>query len=147
MRIPTGKPEAAACIRGGGETPGVRGTVQFYAVSGGTLVTAEIRGLPQNRTGFFALHIHEGDSCGGADFADTGGHLGSGAHPRHAGDLPPLLSDSGCACTAFVTGRFSPREIVGRTVVIHADADDFHTQPAGNPGKKIACGVIRAGKL
>ncbi|MDD5863514.1 MAG: superoxide dismutase family protein [Firmicutes bacterium] len=147
MRIPTGRPEASACVRGGEEAPRLRGTVNFYTVSGGTLVTAEIRGLPQNDTGFFAFHIHEGKRCCGADFAETGGHFNPGqqTHPRHAGDLPPLLSDGGCASAAFVTGRFTPREVVGRTVVIHNSADDFRTQPAGNSGKKIACGVIRRG--
>lgn len=59
------------------------------------------------------------------------------------GDLPPLLSMGGRAFLAVETGRFTPCEVVGRTVVIHGSADDFHTQPAGNAGKKIACGVIR----
>lgn len=147
MRIPTGKPDAYACVRGGADAPKLRGTVNFYTVSGGTLVTAKIRGLPQNGTGFYGLHIHEGKDCGGVDFAGTGGHYNPGRaqHPRHEGDLPPLLSDGGCAWAAFVTGRFTPGEAVGRTVVIHENPDDFHTQPAGNAGKKIACGVIRRG--
>ena len=81
----------------------------------------------------------------GAVFSDTGGHYNPGGreHPRHAGDLPPLLSMAGRAFLAVETGRFTPCEVVGRTVVIHGSADDFHTQPAGNAGKKIACGVIR----
>ena len=101
--------------------------------------------LPENDTGFFALHIHEGGDCGGTDFSDTGGHFNPEAqeHPRHAGDLPPLLSVGGHAFLSVETGRFTPCEVSGRTVVIHGSADDFHTQPAGNAGKKIACGVIR----
>ena len=85
--------------------------------------------------------------CGGADFSDTGGHYNPDAqeHPRHAGDLPPLLSVGGRAFLAVETGRFTPCEVIGRTVVIHGSADDFHTQPSGNAGKKIACGVIRRG--
>ena len=108
------------------------------------LVTAEVSGLPENDTGFFAFHIHEGSGCGGTDFSDTGGHYNPDAreHPRHAGDLPPLLSMGGRAFLAVETGRFTPCEVVGRTVVIHGSTDDFHTQPAGNAGKKIACGVI-----
>ena len=93
----------------------------------------------------FAVHIHEGSDCGGTDFSDTGGHYNPDAreHPRHAGDLPPLLSMGGRAFLAVETGRFTPCDVVGRTVVIHGSTDDFHTQPAGNAGKKIACGVIR----
>lgn len=61
----------------------------------------------------------------------------------HAGDLPPLLSCQGNAYLSVKTDRFSVNEIIGRTVVIHSNPDDFHTQPAGNAGKKIACGVIQ----
>lgn len=131
-----------ACIAGEGC---LRGIVKFYGVPCGTLVVAEIAGLPQNATGFYALHIHEGADCGGENFADTGGHYNPGGaeHPCHAGDLPPLLARNGRAVLGVETGRFRPCDVVGRTVVIHSSADDFHTQPAGNAGKKIACGLIR----
>lgn len=142
MRIPTGKPEAAAWITGEGR---LRGVVKFYAVPRGTLVAAEIMGLPETDTGFFAFHIHEGGDCGGPGFRDTGGHFNplDRLHPEHAGDLPPLLSSHGRGTLVVETGRFTPREIVGRTVVIHEGADDFHSQPAGNAGRKLGCGVIR----
>lgn len=102
MRIPSANPQAIACVRGGMGAPRLKGTVRFYAIPGGTLVTAEVSGLPENDTGFFAFHIHEGSGCGGTDFSDTGGHYNPDAreHPRHAGDLPPLLSMGG-------GGRFS----------------------------------------
>lgn len=147
MRIPSANPQAIACIRGAADAPKLRGTVRFSAVPGGTLVTAEVTGLPENDTGFFAFHIHEGGDCGGTYFSDTGGHFNPEAqeHPRHAGDLPPLLSVGGHAFLSVETGRFTPCEVIGRTVVIHGSADDFHTQPSGNAGKKIACGVIRRG--
>ena len=142
MRIPTGKPEAAAWIPGEGR---LRGVVKFYSVPRGTLVAAEIMGLPETDTGFFAFHIHEGGDCGGPGFRDTGGHFNplDRLHPEHAGDLPPLLSSHGRGMLVVETGRFTPREIVGRTVVIHEGADDFHSQPAGNAGRKLGCGVIR----
>ena len=142
MWNPNGRPGAIVCIAG---ERGLRGTVKFYPAGRGTLVVAEIMGLPENGTGFFAFHIHEGGDCGGKDFGDTGGHYNPGGaeHPRHAGDLPPLLSRSGRAFLAVETDRFTPCEVIGRTVVIHQNADDFHTQPAGNAGNKIACGVIR----
>lgn len=142
MKLPTGRPEAVACLTGEGR---LRGIIKFYAVPCGSLVTAEIRGLPESKASFFAFHIHEGGDCGGKDFADTGGHFNpeKQEHPRHAGDLPPLLSVNGMALLAVETSRFRPREVIGRTVVIHENSDDFHTQPSGNAGRKIACGVIR----
>jgi Cu-Zn family superoxide dismutase len=93
------------------------------------------------------MHIHEGRSCTGnaADpFADTGGHFNpkNQPHPLHAGDLPPLFSNGGFGYYSFFTARFRPAEIIGRTVVIHSGPDDFKTQPAGDSGSKIACGVV-----
>lgn len=142
MVISTGMPMAVACIEGEG---GLQGTVKFYPIPGGSLVMAEIIGLPQNETGFFGFHIHEGRDCGGENFSQTGNHfsLREEEHPCHTGDLPPLLSVDGRAFLAVKTGRFTPCDIFGRTVVIHGGADDFHSQPGGNAGKKIGCGVIR----
>ena len=136
---------AIACMRGEGAYPSLRGTVRFIPRKNGTLVVAEISGLPATDTGFFAFHIHEGGNCSGAGFPNTGGHYnpkGQG-HPLHVGDLPPLLSGSGSAYLAVMTDHFCIKDIIGRTVVIHSDPDDFKTQPAGNAGNKIACGVIR----
>lgn len=133
---------AIAQIRGEG---GIEGTVRFRQRRQGVLVTAEIRGLPESEAGFFAFHIHEGNSCGGAAFAETKAHYNpcDAEHPRHAGDLPPLLSCRGRAYLQVLTDRFRLGEVMGRTVVIHAGVDDFTSQPAGNAGRKIACGVIR----
>jgi Cu-Zn family superoxide dismutase len=58
--------------------------------------------------------------------------------------MPPLFSSGGRAFLVFLTNRFKVRDVVGRTVVIHAGRDDFTTQPSGDSGKKIACGVITA---
>lgn len=137
-------PAAVACLRGGVELPELKGTVKFYRRRCGCLVTAEVRGLPSSQTGFFAFHIHEGGDCGGEGFSDTGGHLNpdKAPHPEHQGDLPPLLSAHGSAFLSVLTDRFRVEDVIGRTVVIHSQPDDFHTQPAGNAGAKIACGVI-----
>ena len=141
MKMNFGRPAAFARVKGAG----ISGEVYFYPQPGGMLVTAEVEGLPTSQSGFFAFHIHEGGDCGGEGFADTRGHFNPGKteHPRHAGDLPPLLSNDGKAFLAVQTDRFRPEDVIGRTVVIHESPDDFHTQPAGNAGKKIACGVIR----
>ena len=140
------KPGAAASVYGGAENSGLTGTVKFYQKGKYVLVVCEISGLPKDTvSGFFALHIHEGDSCEGDDFAFTGGHYNpqKAPHPRHAGDLPPLLSCGGEAYMSVLTDRFTVSEITGKTIVIHSQADDFKTQPSGNAGKKIACGVIK----
>lgn len=135
MYIPTGNPAAWAMVRGGG----VGGMVHFYRTEGGTLVSADIHGLPENEAGFFAFHIHEGSTC---DAPGTHYHPGHTPHPNHAGDLPPLLSNGGRAYMSVLTDRFRPEDVIGRTVIIHAKADDFQTQPSGSPGERIACGVI-----
>lgn len=137
-------PEAVACVSGGARFPSLRGTVKFFTQRDGVLVVAEICGLPDTKTGFYGFHIHEGtDCCEG--FANTGSHFSREEkdHPGHAGDLPPLLGCNGNAYLAVRTGRFCVKEIQGKTVVIHSQADDFKTQPAGDSGRKIACGVIR----
>ena len=140
------KPTAVAHIRGGVEVPRLSGCIRFYQEEGQALIVAKIFGLPQDsETGFFGVHIHEGSSCSGAGFPETGSHYSPNglSHPKHAGDLPPLLLCQGKAYLAFRTNRFTVKEVLGRTVVIHSDPDDFRSQPAGNAGKKIACGVIR----
>ena len=146
MQCCKNKPDAVARIVGGEEAPQLSGCVRFYQENGCVLVEAKISGLPKGSgMGFFGFHIHQGRDCSGAGFSGTEGHynpLGQG-HPKHAGDLPPLLWCKGNAYLSVRTDRFSVDEIIGRTVVIHSDPDDFHTQPAGNAGEKIACGVIR----
>lgn len=135
---------AFACIAGGPEAPNLSGVVKFYESRCGVLVTADIFGLP-GRDSVHGFHIHEGTDCCGEGFSDTGGHFNPAGreHPYHAGDLPPLFSCNGRACMKVLTGRFRIRDVLGRTVVIHAHPDDMHTQPSGNSGAKIACGVIR----
>ncbi len=135
-------PAAVAVIRGE-----AHGMVKFYQRGGKTLVDVQLRDLPESDSGFFALHIHEGGDCEGEGYPNTGGHYNPGnvEHPRHAGDLPPLLNSGGRANMQVVTNRFRVDEVIGKTVVIHSQPDDFRTQPAGNAGEKIACGVIRRG--
>ena len=140
-------PCAVALVRGDKAHGGLCGEVRFYPVGRGTLVEAEISGLPMECS-FFALHIHEGRCCTGeaADpFQDAGAHwnlLGT-EHPMHTGDLPTLLGNSGYAWGAAYTERFCPAQARGRTVIVHALPDDYKTQPSGGAGEKIGCGVIR----
>ncbi len=136
------RPYAVADIHG---ADGIHGTAAVYPAPGGVLVAVEVNGLPDN--GFHGLHLHSGAHCTGtADdpFHDTGGHYNpaNAEHPRHAGDFPPLLSDNGYAYTVFYTPRLTALEMVGKTVVVHRQPDDFHTQPSGNSGEKLACGQV-----
>lgn len=139
-----GYPNAIATIKGICPGAGPCGEVRFYQKEQAVLVSINVKGLPATKTGFFGFHIHEGDNCGGTDFSGTGSHYNpeETPHPTHAGDLPPLIRCNGGAHQCVSTDRFTVAEIIGRTVVIHDSPDDFHTQPAGNAGTKIACGVI-----
>lgn len=145
MRFRSGRPAAFAQLRGGKDAPGLIGIVRFYQLPAGVMVDARVSGLPNNGSGFHGFHIHEGAACAGEEFSVTGSHYNptQQLHPKHAGDLPSLLSYGGRARLSVVTDRFSIPDIIGRTVVVHSHADDFHTQPAGDAGTKIACGVIR----
>lgn len=137
-------PDAAAHIVGGPEAPQLRGNALFYQKGNHVLVEVYVSGLPNNETGFFGLHIHEGGSCSGIGFSETGSHYNptETVHPVHAGDLPPLLRCNGGAFLQVRTDRFRVEDVIGKTIVIHGGPDDFTSQPAGNAGSKIACGLI-----
>lgn len=144
--------KAEAIIRGSVLYPEIRGIARFSEVKNGVLVTLSLKGLPlaENKCGqrVFAAHIHEGGSCSGNlkdPFNDAGGHFNpkNCPHPFHAGDMPPLFAVGRTAAVSFITNRFTVSEIIGKTVIIHSGEDDFHTQPSGNSGEKIACGAIK----
>lgn len=147
--LETNKPRAVAWVTGKGENASLSGLVKFYDTPyGGVLVEAEIFGLPnvneQKSSNFYAMHIHEFGDCSDA-FDKTGAHFNptNQMHPQHEGDLIPLLGNQGYAWTTFYDKRFSINDIIGRSVIIHAKRDDFTTQPSGDSGMKIGCGVIR----
>jgi len=64
-------------------------------------------------------------------------------HGNHAGDFPVLFSNAGVARMSFFTNRFHVNDIIGKSVIIHESPDDYRSQPAGNSGKKLACGIIQ----
>lgn len=156
---------AVANMKGSTQFQQIRGKVSFYALPSGTLVLTQLSNLPQPMESvgmeenkpqcmspFLGIHIHEGGSCtpisdreGMTAFADAGGHLNpfDCPHPAHLGDLPPLLVDRGNALSAIVTSRFTVGQLIGHTVIVHRMPDDFHTQPSGDSGARIACGLIR----
>ena len=143
--------DAVAFINGSPDFPKIKGRVLFYQLRNGVVVRADVTDLPKG-TGdcdkpIFAFHIHSGGECSGNKtdpFANADGHYNpeNCPHPYHAGDLSPLFGVNGKAFSAFLTDRFNVREVLGRTVIIHLKPDDFMTQPSGNAGEKIACGII-----
>ena len=144
-------PDAVAVLNGTGAYAAVHGVVRFFQRPNGVLVEVNFDVLPQ-RSGqcdqpIFGFHIHGGNSCTGnaSDaFADAGMHYNPHTcpHPYHAGDLPPIFSVGGKAYMSFLTNRFTVRDILGKTIILHDSPDDFTTQPSGNAGNKIACGII-----
>lgn len=144
-------PDAYAIVNGSSKYPDIHGIVSFYQVGNAVLLMVSVKGLPDSTDkcapDIFAFHIHEGRSCTGVSedpFKNAGGHYNPDncPHPAHAGDLPPLFGNNGYAFMVVMTGRFTVNEVIGRTVIIHAKPDDFTTQPSGNSGEKIACGII-----
>lgn len=142
--LQTTHPAARAVIRGGENYPHICGEVLFFQMKEWVTVRASVFHLPETDALFYGFHIHEGTSCSGTDFSGTLGHDNpyEKLHPFHSGDMPPLLSCDGQAWLEFRTNRFCVKDIIGKTVVIHKNPDDFFTQPSGNAGEKIACGVI-----
>lgn len=146
------RPKAWAKISGAEPYEDLKGFIGFYPCNGGIFVASEFYGLPTTDTvcdrPVFAQHIHEGNSCTGTEddpFENVGGHYNPNRcpHPYHAGDMPPIFSADGYGFSAFFTDRFTLEEIIGKAVILHLMPDDFHTQPSGNSGMKIACGIIR----
>jgi Cu-Zn family superoxide dismutase len=134
----------------------VRGTADFAEMGGRVRVTARISGLKPN--GEFGFHIHEVGDCSSGDGMSTKGHFNpygkpharAGMSERHAGDLPSLRSDASGNATVdtdvdVITVRPGPASIVGKGLIVHAQADDYKTQPTGNAGARSACAVIRGG--
>ena len=131
----------------------VRGIVTFREMGGMIHVTADLTGLPPGKHGF---HIHEKGDCSAPDASSAGGHFNPAnaphgnphAGPHHAGDFGNLEADkSGKAHfeTMFddITLTDGPNSIIGRAVIVHANEDDLKTQPTGNAGARLACGVIK----
>jgi superoxide dismutase, Cu-Zn family len=130
------------------------GTVSFVQLNDSVTVKYEIRGLtPGAEHGF---HVHEKGDCSAADASSAGGHFNPGGKPhghpahgeRHLGDLPNVRANEagvawGTARAAGLTIGGSDANILGLSIVVHRDPDDYRSQPAGNSGPRIACGVIR----
>ena len=134
----------------------VSGTIMFKEVDGGVEVTATVEGL---KAGDHAYHVHEKGDCSAPDGASAGGHFNPNNHKhgapeaeeRHEGDFGNLTAGKdGKATKTFVMSGITiadgPTSIVGKGFIVHEKKDDFKTQPTGNAGGRIACGVIELKK-
>lgn len=133
----------------------VTGTVIFTKSGEEVKVVADITGLTPGKHGF---HIHEFGDCSSSDGSSAGGHFNPthkehgapDAGDRHAGDLGNIEADgSGKAHLDWsdkVMKLSGADSIIGRAVIVHDKADDLKTQPTGNAGGRLACGVIGVAK-
>ncbi|MBO8137751.1 MAG: superoxide dismutase family protein [Desulfotomaculum sp.] len=147
---------SSGIYKGGLLGPQINGVVKFFNVPGSTWVSAEINGLPpyqpagggEDPIGPHGFHIHEFGNCRvgtpGDPFQAAGEHWNptNQPHGNHAGDFPVLFSNNGYARMCFFTSAFKPYQVIGKSVIIHKNPDDYRTQPAGDAGKRLACGVI-----
>jgi Cu-Zn family superoxide dismutase len=128
------------------------GVVRMVQEGERVVVRARVSGLTPHREHGF--HVHEKGDCSAPDASSAGEHLNPAGKPHgsptgdhHAGDLPALKADAaGVATTNFeVKGTLlgaGAGDFIGKALVVHADPDDYMTQPSGNTGARIACGVI-----
>jgi Cu-Zn family superoxide dismutase len=135
---------------------GVKGRATFRRANGAVELTLVVEKLP---AGAHAVHLHEKGDCSAPDGASAGGHWNPsteahgkwGSAPFHHGDIGNLVpGPDGTAKLTLKTdlwtlGDGTTSDVVGRSIIVHAAEDDFTTQPTGNAGGRIACGVVRAG--
>jgi Cu-Zn family superoxide dismutase len=155
----TGAPTPAAAIARMESKSGSAavGEFELTASDGGVSINGSLGGLtPGTEHGF---HVHENGDCSAADASSAGAHFNPGNAPhgapnaaqgeRHLGDMPNLVADENghSAVTASVQGATlrdgGPNDLIGKALVVHEKRDDYVTQPSGDSGARIACGVIR----
>jgi Cu-Zn family superoxide dismutase len=152
---PTDPPRATAQLQ---PTKGNKtfGEATFEQVGDKVRVIVYVQGLKPGQD--HGLHVHEVGDCSSGDGMSTKGHFNPfgkphghpGSAERHAGDLPSLRADKAGRAKVdvevdIITVTAGPASVVGRGLIVHADPDDYKTQPTGNAGARIACGVIRPG--
>jgi Cu-Zn family superoxide dismutase len=136
------------------------GTATFHETSDGVMIMLDVSGLTP---GAHAVHIHETGKCDAAmKFTSAGGHFNptmkthgkDSAMPMHAGDMDNQTADASGHLKAMIvnknitlaTGPTSVFDSDGSAIVIHAKADDYKSQPAGDAGDRVVCGVIERGR-
>lgn len=151
--LPPDGPSASAVMRPASGSQ-AHGVVKFTQVGTRVRVDAEIAGLSP---GLHGMHVHEKGDCSAPDATSTGPHFstagkkhgGPDSIERHAGDLGNVnANEYGKATLSIMVEGISvaqgPEAVVGRGVIVHANADDLRTDPTGNSGDRISCGVVEA---
>lgn len=152
---PVAKADAALASASGSL---VSGRVVLLPAPQGVRITGTIGGLRAG--GSFGFHVHERGDCSAVDASSAGGHFNPGGAPHgraggerhHLGDMDNLLADGeGLAHIDLVLrgaslGGGAGNDILGRALVVHAQPDDYRSQPAGNAGIRLACGVIKVAR-
>ncbi len=132
----------------------VTGTVTFTKIGDEVQVVADIQNLKPGKHGF---HLHEKGDCSAPDAASAGGHFnpshqhhgGPATAEHHTGDLGNIETDASGKTHLDWKGKMAlsgADSIIGKSVVVHEKEDDLKTDPSGNSGARIACGVIEAAK-
>jgi Cu-Zn family superoxide dismutase len=148
-------PATADVALAGASGSSVMGTLHLTASGAGVLMTGEINGLPANTEHGF--HVHEIGDCSAPDAKSAGEHFNPehaqhgdpNSTMKHLGDIPNIQSDAAgrAEVNAQIVGATlrdgGPNDLAGRAVIVHAKQDDYKTQPSGNSGDRIACGVVR----
>lgn len=132
----------------------VSGKIVLTPMNGGVHLAGEIGGLAPNS--IHGIHVHETGDCSAADASSAGGHFNpmgqphgkAGAGSHHAGDMDNIRANAdGVArvdmhLDGVTLGSRAGNDVIGRALVVHAAADDYRSQPAGNSGARVACGVV-----
>lgn len=150
----------ATAVIDGLDGSGVSGTVTFREADGATMIRLRLTGLAPGEHGF---HVHEGDSCGPDSTGTPGGAAGGHFNPlvsthgaptappsdRHAGDLGNITANAeGVAAGTLVDSLLTlsgATSAIGHAVVVHAGRDDLTSQPSGDAGARVGCGLVREG--
>jgi len=132
----------------------VSGKLDLVPMGDGVHITGEIGGLGAGQT--HAIHVHEKGDCSAADASSAGGHFNptgsehgrAGTPVHHAGDMDNIVAnaegvaDINIHLAGVTLGGGAANDIAGRAVIVHAAPDDYTSQPAGNAGARVACGII-----
>ena len=151
---------ATATLQGAPADSDFKGTITFTPEGNGVKVVAHLEGVDAD--GMHGFHVHETGECthgeGAKHFTSAGGHFNPGGadhacpptDPRHAGDLGNIEVKGGTGDleeTSTLLSLSGPNSVVGKAIILHAKADDCKTQPTGDAGDRLACGVVTMGDM